>query len=50
MARAGCDAIELGSDAVDNGQLGRLVKSFDAERVAELTAIAWKPVCRSVRQ
>jgi radical SAM superfamily enzyme YgiQ (UPF0313 family) len=30
MARAGCDAIELGTDAVDDGQLKRLGKSFDA--------------------
>ena len=35
MARAGCDAIELGSDAVETGQLKRLGKSFDAERMAE---------------
>jgi len=31
MAAAGCDGIELGTDAVDDGQLGRLGKSFDAE-------------------
>jgi len=30
MAAAGCDGIELGTDAVDDGQLGRLGKSFDA--------------------
>lgn len=30
MARAGCDGIELGTDAVDNGQLENLGKSFDA--------------------
>ena len=34
MAAAGCDGIELGTDAVDDGQLARLGKSFDAE-VAE---------------
>jgi len=34
MARAGCEGIELGTDAVDNEQLARLGKSFDAE-VAE---------------
>ncbi|MGD2055242.1 MAG: cobalamin-dependent protein [Gammaproteobacteria bacterium] len=33
MAAAGCEGIELGSDAVDDGQLGRLGKSFDAETV-----------------
>jgi radical SAM superfamily enzyme YgiQ (UPF0313 family) len=31
MAAAGCDGIELGTDAVDDGQLARLGKSFDAE-------------------
>lgn len=31
MARAGCEGIELGSDAVDDGQLKRLGKSFDAD-------------------
>ncbi len=35
MARAGCDAIELGSDAVDDGQLERLGKAFDAARVVD---------------
>jgi radical SAM superfamily enzyme YgiQ (UPF0313 family) len=34
MARAGCEGIELGSDAVDDGQLKRLAKSFNAD-VAE---------------
>jgi radical SAM superfamily enzyme YgiQ (UPF0313 family) len=34
MAAAGCDGIELGTDAVDDAQLSRLGKSFDAE-VAE---------------
>ena len=33
MARAGCEGVELGSDAADDGQLGRLGKSFDAEAV-----------------
>lgn len=33
MARAGCDGMELGSDAVEDGQLERLGKSFDAETV-----------------
>lgn len=31
MAAAGCEGIELGSDAIDDGQLARLGKSFDAE-------------------
>jgi len=30
MARAGCEGIELGTDAVDDGQLNRLAKSFNA--------------------
>lgn len=30
MVRAGCEGIELGSDAVDDGQLNRLAKSFNA--------------------
>ena len=34
MARAGCEGIELGTDAVDDQQLARLGKSFNAE-VAE---------------
>ncbi len=34
MARAGCEGIELGTDAVDDEQLARLGKSFNAE-VAE---------------
>ncbi len=34
MARAGCEGIELGTDAVDDEQLSRLGKSFNAE-VAE---------------
>jgi radical SAM superfamily enzyme YgiQ (UPF0313 family) len=33
MARAGCEGLELGTDAVDDGQLKRLGKSFDAEAV-----------------
>ncbi len=31
MAAAGCDGIELGTDAVDDEQLARLGKSFDAQ-------------------
>jgi len=33
MARAGCEGIELGSDAVDDAQLKRLGKSFTADTV-----------------
>ena len=33
MARAGCEGIELGTDAVDDDQLKRLGKSFDTETV-----------------
>jgi radical SAM superfamily enzyme YgiQ (UPF0313 family) len=33
MARAGCEGVEVGSDAVDDGQLGRLGKAFDAATV-----------------
>jgi len=33
MARAGCEGIELGTDAVDDEQLKRLGKSFDAATV-----------------
>lgn len=33
MARAGCEGIELGSDAVDDGQLRRLGKAFSADTV-----------------
>jgi len=38
MARAGCEGTELGSDAVEDGQLGRLGKSFDAEVVRRANA------------
>jgi radical SAM superfamily enzyme YgiQ (UPF0313 family) len=34
MARAGCEGVELGSDAADDGQLRHLGKSFDADAVA----------------
>jgi radical SAM superfamily enzyme YgiQ (UPF0313 family) len=33
MASAGCEGVELGTDAVDDGQLARLGKSFDAATV-----------------
>ena len=35
MARAGCEGIELGSDAADDGQLRRLEKSFNTDTVLE---------------
>ncbi len=38
MARAGCDGMELGSDAVEDSQLGHLAKSFDAEVVRRANA------------
>jgi radical SAM superfamily enzyme YgiQ (UPF0313 family) len=38
MGRAGCDGMELGSDAVEDGQLERLGKSFDAEVVRRANA------------
>lgn len=51
MVRAGCDGVELGSDAVDDGQLGRLGKSFDAATVAAANdhcRRAGLPVCHTV--
>ena len=51
MARAGCDGLELGSDAVEDGQLDRLGKSFDAETVARANAHCLKAglrVCHTV--
>jgi radical SAM superfamily enzyme YgiQ (UPF0313 family) len=33
MARAGCEGLELGTDSVDDGQLKRLGKSFNADAV-----------------
>jgi radical SAM superfamily enzyme YgiQ (UPF0313 family) len=51
MAAAGCDSIELGTDAVDNGQLGRLGKSFDAntaERANRYCLEAGMRVCQTV--
>jgi len=35
MAQAGCEGIELGSDAVDDAQLKRLGKSFNADTVQQ---------------
>lgn len=51
MARAGCEGVELGSDAVDDGQLGRLGKSFDPEVVHRANAhllAAGLRVCHSI--
>jgi radical SAM superfamily enzyme YgiQ (UPF0313 family) len=51
MALAGCDAIELGTDAVDDGQLQRLGKSFDAgvaERANRYCVDAGLKVCQTV--
>ena len=51
MARAGCEGLELGSDAAEDGQLGRLGKSFDAETVARANAHCLKAglrVCHTV--
>jgi radical SAM superfamily enzyme YgiQ (UPF0313 family) len=51
MAAAGCDGIELGTDAVDDGQLGRLGKSFDAqtaERANNYCLKAGMRVCQTV--
>lgn len=51
MAAAGCDGIELGSDAVDDAQLGRLGKSFDAataERANRYCLDAGLRVCQTL--
>ncbi|MFQ5659845.1 MAG: lipid biosynthesis B12-binding/radical SAM protein [Gammaproteobacteria bacterium] len=51
MARAGCEGIELGSDAVDDAQLRRLGKSFDAgvvERANRYCMEAGLRVCQTV--
>jgi len=51
MARAGCEFIELGSDAVDDLQLKRLGKSFDAETVERANRYckdAGMKVCQTV--
>lgn len=51
MARAGCDGIELGTDAVDDGQLKRLGKSFDAdaaERANRYCQAAGLKVCQTL--
>ena len=51
MARAGCEGIELGSDAVDDGQLNRLAKSFNAavvERANRYCMDAGLKVCQTL--
>ncbi len=51
MARAGCEGIELGSDAVDDAQLRRLGKSFDAgvaEQANRHCLQAGMKVCQTV--
>ena len=51
MADAGCEGIELGTDAVDDGQLARLGKSFNAEiaqRANRYCMQAGLKVCQTV--
>jgi radical SAM superfamily enzyme YgiQ (UPF0313 family) len=51
MAQAGCEGIELGSDAVDDSQLARLGKSFDAataERANRYCLEAGLRVCQTL--
>lgn len=51
MARAGCDGIELGTDAVDDEQLKQLGKSFDAgiaERANRFCMEAGLKVCQTL--
>jgi radical SAM superfamily enzyme YgiQ (UPF0313 family) len=51
MARAGCEGIELGTDSVDDGQLKRLGKSFDAgiaEHANRLCMQAGLKVCQTL--
>jgi radical SAM superfamily enzyme YgiQ (UPF0313 family) len=51
LARAGCEGVELGSDAAEDGQLGRLGKSFDAEAVrtaSDACLAAGLRVCHTV--
>jgi len=51
MARAGCEGIELGTDAVDDEQLARLGKSFNietAERANRYCMEAGLRVCQTV--
>ena len=51
MVRAGCEGIELGTDAVDDSQLARLGKSFNAaiaERANRYCMEAGLRVCQTV--
>ena len=51
MARAGCEGIELGTDAVDDEQLARLGKSFNsevAERANRYCMEAGLRVCQTI--
>ena len=51
MARAGCEGVELGSDAAEDGQLRHLGKSFDAAtvwRANDALKAAGLRVCHSV--
>lgn len=51
MARAGCEGIELGTDAVDDEQLARLGKSFNteiAERANRYCIEAGLKVCQTI--
>lgn len=51
MARAGCEGIELGTDAVDDEQLSRLGKSFNAdiaERANRYCMQAGLRVCQTI--
>lgn len=51
MARAGCEGIELGTDAVDDEQLARLGKSFNAkiaERANRYCLEAGLKVCQTI--
>jgi radical SAM superfamily enzyme YgiQ (UPF0313 family) len=51
MARAGCEGVELGTDAVDDEQLARLGKSFNvetAERANRYCMEAGLRVCQTI--
>jgi len=51
MAQAGCEGIELGTDAVDDEQLSRLGKSFDAETAEQANRYCMEAglrVCQSI--
>jgi len=51
MARAGCEGIELGTDAVDDEQLARLGKSFNAEAAEQANRFCMEAglrVCQTI--